>query len=157
MAAKPQKAKVTDLLRQKLNRAPIPDLGLVANEFIDRAGGPRNFGSLLWDEFTKAQAGSLARQRIIELVGKFIKGQEHRLSSDDLDRLDDAELHQLFLNAAERAGITNAELAAGPAAPGAETQGGGGPAGPEAAGEGGGGGGAAGGPGEGPAGPAGAG
>jgi hypothetical protein len=148
MAAKPQKAKVTDLLRQKLNRAPIPDLGLVANEFIDRAGGPRNFGSLLWDEFTKAQAGSLARQRIIELVGKFIKGQEHRLSSDDLDRLDDAE---------ERAGITNAELAAGPAAPGAETQGGGGPAGPEAAGEGGGGGGAAGGPGEGPAGPAGAG
>lgn len=122
--AKGKPGSVSEKLKAKLGRAPVPDLGLVAAEFIDRAGGPRNFGGLLWGEFIKASEGSLARQRIIELVGRFIKGAEAKLSADDLDLLDDVELEQLLIDAAHRAGVTtDAGASPGPAPAGAEAQG----------------------------------
>ncbi len=120
MAGKKKLASINEKLRAKLGRAPIPDLGLVAAEFIDRAGGPRNFGHLLWLEFQKAAEGTLARQRIIELVGKFIKSGNERLTDADLDNFTDDELESLLADAAKRAKVLDdAEPAAQPGRPAA--------------------------------------
>lgn len=98
--------KAKSLLRTKLKGLTVPEPGLIAAEFIANAGGPKNFGRILWDEFNRSPAGSVARQRLLTMIMQFAKSAtDSSHSADDLDELDTPELESVFLQLAQRAGI----------------------------------------------------
>lgn len=75
---------------------PRPKIADIGVNFIKEAGGPRNFGALLWKEFNQAEEGSLARQRILALVIQTIKADEDPYSSEILEGLEDDDIEQML-------------------------------------------------------------
>lgn len=75
---------------------PRPKIADIGTNFIKEAGGPRNFGALLWKEFNQAGEGSLARQRILALVIQTIKSDDDPYSSEVLKGLEDDDIEQML-------------------------------------------------------------
>ncbi len=65
----------------------------IAYAFIQEAGGMRELGALIWQEFRKAPPGSPVRQRMLMGVLDVLKKADDRIdSSADLTGLSDEEL-----------------------------------------------------------------
>jgi hypothetical protein len=75
------------------NTQKLPDF---LEHFYRLAGGPEQFAELLYDEFKQAPSGSLARQRILDLVIKTTKAQDDKSAASSLDGMADADiLHEI--------------------------------------------------------------
>lgn len=113
---------VMRLLEKLGKRVPLPRADEVASKFIRHAGGPDGFAKLLWEEYLAADAGSLARQRIMETILRGLKGSG-AVSRDQMAALTDDELTALHEQLLRDAGVLvdaaekEAEAAADPGAP----------------------------------------
>lgn len=109
------------LLRARLKKPPPPRVSDIGAEFINLAGGPKEFAKRMWTEFLDAKEGSITRQRIIDLVAKCVKGDENRFDTDALDDMDEDDLMKLCGALFQQAGVVNvnqpAARPAGHAAP----------------------------------------
>ena len=72
----------------------VPHLSEVALYFFAEAGGPAEVAKLLYEEFKASEKGSLARQRIMQLIIGVTKfsNEVSALSPEDMSLLTDADL-----------------------------------------------------------------
>jgi hypothetical protein len=93
---KPKRASVPKSVKDAIKGGlREPQLAEIASHFFTAAGGTRAIGQILWNEFNAAPEGSLARQRILDLILRALKFANERshitdnlglLSEDDLER-----------------------------------------------------------------------
>lgn len=57
-----------------------PNLAELAAAFFEAAGGTRTVARLLYDEFSAADAGSLMRQRILEMILRVTKAADDKMT-----------------------------------------------------------------------------
>lgn len=107
----------------------LPALAEAIEHFIGFAGGTQAFAKMLWDEWLTQKPGSIARQRILELITRTWRMSEIRaggnedlglLSEEDLERELDRRLAKLTEGAR---GQEEATPAAGPGQPAAASTG----------------------------------
>lgn len=91
----------------------------IADAFIEFAGGPVQFAKMLWQDYTGATMGSIARQRIGGMILAMKKdGAEARSGPAD-DMSNDELLQVMAALAPLMSTATHADAPAGPAAPAA--------------------------------------
>lgn len=93
-AKKPAKAAtIKDLVAAPPSR---PSSDAFLDHFFAHAGGPEAVAKLLWDEFLSSPAGSMLRQRTLELVLRQLERSERNKGIwDDIGHLSDADLDRL--------------------------------------------------------------
>lgn len=101
-------SRVRDVAMEKLaavvrGQARDPRLAEVAYHFVALCGGPKGFADILQQEFKKADAGSVVRQRIMDMVLRSLKiANDQTPATSDLSQLTDEDLErELALKAQE--------------------------------------------------------
>jgi len=79
-------------LEKELAQAPRPKLSQIATDFITLSGGPRQFAKHLWAEYNAAEDGSLARQRIMQMIFMCMKQDDDGYDPTALDGLEYEDL-----------------------------------------------------------------
>jgi hypothetical protein len=79
---------------------PRATVDAVVDHFVESVGGAAMFGKMLLDEYRASPAGSLVRQRILELILRRMQLVEAQGKVEDLGEVTDADL-RLMLAARE--------------------------------------------------------
>lgn len=128
---KPPVKKLPQFVRNALVEQAVkgkvkePDLAKLVSHFFDICGGEQSVARLLYQEFVAADPGSLARQRILDMLFRCLaKVTDRTPPDDDMGVLTDGDLEREILELTgeiESHGETGHEFDTGPpAAPQAE-------------------------------------
>lgn len=72
-----------------------PQLAELVSHFFSIAGGPRQVARMLWDEYQVAKAGSLIRNRILDMILRVTRyANEKAPPVNDLGMLSEKDLDQ---------------------------------------------------------------
>lgn len=87
-------------------RVSEPRLAEVSSHFFNLAGGPKMVAKLLYEEFVASKAGSITRQRILDMILRMTKFANERSGADldDLSQLSETDLATVLKDAIKELG-----------------------------------------------------
>lgn len=83
-------------LKKEIETAPRPKLAQIATDFITRVGGPKQFATRLADEYNACEPGSLAAQRILQMVMMCLRQDDSAIDPKAYDGADLEDLKNVY-------------------------------------------------------------
>ena len=93
-------------IRDAINKGlDAPQLSEVITFFFQEAGGPREVGKMLWQEYVAANKGSQTRQRILDMVLLILQKDEENKAGLDIDSMSLEDIQNEFNSQLQRLGV----------------------------------------------------
>ncbi len=90
------KAKLPDGLRKVLSKpSKNPSQAEFLAEVVTQAGGPRQLGAIMWNEFNRDGASPMFKARFMDMILRAMREEDRKAPPKDLGEVTDSELEDI--------------------------------------------------------------